>query len=84
MFLRLHDAQRLAAVAGLRHAAVTAGHDDVPVIMVTGDEAACREARRRRERRLGPNPASLDTPWFVEHVSEVRGAMDIIRDSTND
>ena len=121
-------------------AAVTAGHYDVPVIMVTGDEAACREARellgddlpaasvkkgisreaavlmppaetrplltevakaaaaglaRRRpfkptfpiqlrERRLGPNPASLDTPWFVERVSEVRGALDIIRGSTND
>jgi len=114
--------------------AVIAGHYDVPVMLVTGDEAACREARetlgdslptvavkkglsrqaavliapdetremlregarravaalpelkpykiplpvKARVRRLGPDGATGDNPYYVEREVEVTSALDII------
>ncbi|MCM8825627.1 MAG: M55 family metallopeptidase [Candidatus Omnitrophica bacterium] len=117
--------------------AVIAGHYDVPVILVTGDEAACKEARqllgenlptvavkkgisreaaillspeetrlmliegakkaiemrsqlkplkvklpvKLRIKRLGPEGATLENPYFGEKEVEVRSALDIISGS---
>lgn len=117
--------------------ATLAGHYGVPVILVTGDEAACREARatlgedlvtvavkkgihreaavliaaeetkemliqgaqramaslptrkalqptfpiEMRVRSLGPNGASLETPWYTERVCPVKCGLEIISGS---